>query len=267
MSNTMRNTSVTGQGIRANSVPTGIAPADSTVQSMCYVSGMTPEEALLSSIYAKAAAVRSLVQAAKDKVIEPPSGMHLDPKALALSDAGRKFLISLEDVKKRPYVPKTPDKKTKVLSYVQASGVTVGVGYDMGSRGEQSVKDDLVAAGVDDKTATALSKGAGLKGDKAGKFAEDNAGLAITDDQAGALLNRIAGTYAGYVYRAVTHKISQGQFDALFCLAFNSPASVRKVAGPLNKGEWIGAADVWLGLTPSIVTRRRKEVYYFLKAF
>ncbi|MDX2035112.1 MAG: hypothetical protein SFX72_00575 [Isosphaeraceae bacterium] len=57
------------------------------------------------------------------------------------------------------------------------SGVTIGRGYDMGSRSEADVKADLVAAGMSDPDATAYSKGAGKTASTnptAKKWVDDN---------------------------------------------------------------------------------------------
>ena len=50
------------------------------------------------------------------------------------------------------------------------SGVTIGRGYDMGSRTKAAVNQDMIKAGVPIATAKALSEGAGLKGNKAKEF-------------------------------------------------------------------------------------------------
>ncbi len=55
-----------------------------------------------------------------------------------------------------------------------ASGVTLGKGYDIGSRTEQQVINELVAAGMGETQATKISKGAGLKGDAAGTWVTNN---------------------------------------------------------------------------------------------
>lgn len=54
------------------------------------------------------------------------------------------------------------------------SGVTIGRGYDMGNRTKVAVKHDMLKSGVEDKKATSLSEGAGLKGDKAKEFVANN---------------------------------------------------------------------------------------------
>lgn len=55
-----------------------------------------------------------------------------------------------------------------------ASGVTLGKGYDIGSRSEQQVINELTAAGMGETQATKISKGAGLKGSAAGTWVENN---------------------------------------------------------------------------------------------
>jgi uncharacterized protein (TIGR02594 family) len=69
------------------------------------------------------------------------------------------------------------------------SGVTIGRGYDLGSRTAKGVAADLTAAGITGGQATTLSTGAGLKGDAAGKWVKDNKAKVgeITHDQQKAL--------------------------------------------------------------------------------
>lgn len=68
------------------------------------------------------------------------------------------------------------DAQTKYIHWpdTAASGVTLGKGYDIGSRTEQQVIDELVAAGMDETQATKISKGAGKKGQAAGDFVTAN---------------------------------------------------------------------------------------------
>ena len=55
-----------------------------------------------------------------------------------------------------------------------ASGVTIGRGYDMGNRSEASILADMLAAGIGADQAGKLSKAHGKKGADAKKFVEDN---------------------------------------------------------------------------------------------
>lgn len=75
------------------------------------------------------------------------------------------------------------------------SGVTIGRGYDMGSRTSASVFSDLTAAGVPANVAEQYSAGAGLKGSSAGTWVTNNRdGIAqITPEQQNSLFSK---TYA-----------------------------------------------------------------------
>ena len=55
-----------------------------------------------------------------------------------------------------------------------ASGVTIGRGYDLGSRSETDVFNDMSSSGVPDSIAKNISKGAGLKGNEADSFVRNN---------------------------------------------------------------------------------------------
>ena len=82
-----------------------------------------------------------------------------------------------------------------------ASGVTIGRGYDMGSRSEATVKKDLMAAGVSESKAAEFAKGAGKTGADAKDFVEKNkAALGeITEDAQANLFN---STYPAYEKQA-----------------------------------------------------------------
>ena len=55
-----------------------------------------------------------------------------------------------------------------------SSGLTIGRGYDMKMRTEESIEDDLLNAGLDDYDAEVISQAAGLKGKKARDFIKNN---------------------------------------------------------------------------------------------
>lgn len=82
-----------------------------------------------------------------------------------------------------------------------ASGVTLGPGYDMGSRAQATVEADLLAAGVEPATARALSQAAGKKGTLAKDWIkeDEHAALTITMDASRALFLLV---YPEYVRRA-----------------------------------------------------------------
>jgi hypothetical protein len=55
-----------------------------------------------------------------------------------------------------------------------SSGLTIGRGYDMKLRRKSDIRDDLLAAGVDPAKAALISQAAGLQGDRAEEFIEEN---------------------------------------------------------------------------------------------
>ncbi len=54
------------------------------------------------------------------------------------------------------------------------SGLTIGRGYDMKLRSKSEVRDDLIVAGLDAAKAVLISQAAGLKGEEAEEFIEEN---------------------------------------------------------------------------------------------
>ncbi|MEO8646151.1 peptidoglycan DD-metalloendopeptidase family protein [Pseudomonas sp.] len=84
------------------------------------------------------------------------------------------------------------------------SGVTLGRGYDMGSRTETEIYNHMIAAGVDSAQATKISKAHGLKGSSASNFVTHNrADIGnITLDQQEALFDLI---YPDYVAKAIVN--------------------------------------------------------------
>lgn len=81
------------------------------------------------------------------------------------------------------------------------SGVTIGAGYDMGSRTEADVKNDLVAAGVAADVAAKMAKGAGKTGQDAEDFVDENRDTLIIND-VDVLKKLFANIYPGYKTRA-----------------------------------------------------------------
>jgi len=81
------------------------------------------------------------------------------------------------------------------------SGVTIGRGYDMGSRSKVAVNQDMTKAGIPAAKAKTLSEGAGLKGSKAKEFVTKNKKAIgkITHAQQVKIFDNI---YPGYESRA-----------------------------------------------------------------
>ncbi|WP_191636277.1 calcium-binding protein [Pseudomonas fluorescens] len=83
------------------------------------------------------------------------------------------------------------------------SGVTLGRGYDMGSRTRNEIYTHMTQAGVGDEKASKISLAHGLKGETAGDFVRNNKALIgeITKSQQISLFNLI---YPAYVGRAIS---------------------------------------------------------------
>jgi type VI secretion system secreted protein VgrG len=82
------------------------------------------------------------------------------------------------------------------------SGVTLGRGYDMGSRSESEIYNDMRMAGLEQDQAEKISKAAGLKGSAAEKFVheqKDQIGEITQDQQMSLFIN----SYPTYVSRTI----------------------------------------------------------------
>lgn len=77
------------------------------------------------------------------------------------------------------------------------SGVTIGRGYDMGTRSQRQIYSDLVTAGVSHTQAQALSQAARLRGKPAADFVRQQRNIIgeITEQQQAALFNLIYPQY------------------------------------------------------------------------
>lgn len=92
---------------------------------------------------------------------------------------------------------------SRVIHYpaMGISGVTLGRGYDMGSRTQRQIFNYLTAAGIDRAQADLISRAAGLRGRRAEDFIRVHRQTIgeITEDQQASLFNRI---YPDYERRA-----------------------------------------------------------------
>ncbi|MEB0042522.1 hypothetical protein, partial [Pseudomonas sp. MH10] len=84
------------------------------------------------------------------------------------------------------------------------SGVTLGRGYDMGSRSGIEIKDHMIAAGLDPIQASKICKANGLKGISARTFVENNK-LDIGEITHAQQKNLFNITYPDYVNRAINN--------------------------------------------------------------
>jgi len=109
------------------------------------------------------------------------------------------------------------------------SGVTIGPGYDMGSRQPEQVVQQLTVIGVDRETAEALSQAAGLKGAAAAEWAQANQHLKITEEQQETLFREVlvpiyeqsAINYVSTQYNVYWNDLSDAQKSLLFDYHYN----------------------------------------------
>jgi hypothetical protein len=102
------------------------------------------------------------------------------------------------------------------------SGMTIGRGYDMGSRSESEIIADLTAAGVDEDTAKRFAAARGLKGTRASNFVKQKKlkEIEITPEQQKALFLITYKELEGDVIRIstkadVVHKYGRTDWDIL----------------------------------------------------
>lgn len=152
-----------------------------------------------------------------------------------------------------------------------ASGVTLGPGYDMGDRSPEEIIAHLTAIGIPQEAAAEAAKGAERKGEKAKEFVEKfnkaNPKLInLNPPQERALLEHVLPNYEKVVKKSIHVKIYQHQFDALVSYAYNV-GSINVTAGYINSGQMSDAIKVMQKVTTSggkeskvLVGRRRREV-------
>lgn len=162
--------------------------------------------------------------------------------ARQLSGKGKRFILAQERLKGVSEKLHCPGDK---------SGVTLGPGYDMKARSTVTIKRDLLAIGVSEATAIAVSAASGLVGDSARKFSKDHHSLiTLSQEQELALLEHILPAYESKVIDNIHIDLRQNEFDALVCYAYNPGSSWTKVTEHINNEEFEAAAE-----------RIRKNIY------
>lgn len=107
-----------------------------------------------------------------------------------------------------------------------SSGLTIGRGYDMKLRTKAAIRDDLIKAGVNSSQSVLISQAAGMKGEQAEEFIEEN----DLED----------------------FEISAEQQLALFEIEYErQEADTRRLATKADVTRKYGATD-WDGLDPTI---------------
>lgn len=127
-----------------------------------------------------------------------------------------------------------------------ASGVTLGKGYDIGSRTAAQVIADLTAAGMSEAQATRISAGAGLTGQAAGDFVARNAAsVGVIDIQVQRRL--LASMLVAYTARA-RDVATNPEADAS-----NTNARGREVRANAAPGTFRMTPAQWDALHPAMV--------------
>lgn len=138
------------------------------------------------------------------------------------------------------------DAQTKYIHWpnTDASGVTLGKGYDIGSRSAQQVIDELVAAGMDEAQATKVSKGAGLKGQAANRFVQQNKSAVgeIASSVQYALLSTMLTEYTARAKSTATNTTADGTRNA---------AGREKKEGK-EAGTYVMSTEEWDGMHPAM---------------
>ncbi|HLH05160.1 MAG TPA: peptidoglycan-binding protein [Bryobacteraceae bacterium] len=161
----------------------------------------------------------------------------------------------------------------------QSSGVTLGIGYDMGRRDEQPIKADLTGIGIDVDTASRVAAVSARKrgndaGDVVDAYGEDGdkgALIHLTYNDQIALMQYILPDYEHRVKRSVTELLLPCEFDALVSLAWDPGGCFDHIVGSINRGQVANALKRWstcTGTDPYVQKglqhRRRREIEFFL---
>ena len=156
------------------------------------------------------------------------------------------------------------------------SGVTVGPGYDMGSRTTDQIAADLTGIGLPSASVATLSKQAAqLLGEQAGTFAKANRQLVnLSLIQQQSLFDLVIPSYIDLVHKttpkSLATRLFQHEFEAMLSLAWN----LRRYGGYSFNGD-IGRLDMvkadpsmktLTGGGPGIPGRRVRETTLFTDA-
>ncbi len=148
------------------------------------------------------------------------------------------------------------DEATKYIHWphTAASGVTLGKGYDIGSRSPDQVIKELTDAGMDRGQAIKISKGAGLKGQAAANFVAANKQSigVIPKSVQTVLLSRLMVVYRNKAKSAATSTRAD---------AGNTNARGREVRAGLPAGTYVMTQDEWDNLHPALVELLTDLIY------
>ena len=209
--------------------------------------------------------MRPAVAPARNRAVSAtmPAGEVRPVARLTTSRDGRRFIIAHEAVR---------GISNRLHWPGGVSGVTLGPGYDMGTRTPSSVVSDLTAIGVERSTAVAVAAGAGLKGHDAKVFVKENKNLVTIDiRQESALLDQIVPHYESMVKNSIRIPLHQYEFDALVSYAYNPGGGWKGTTALVNEHKPSAAMEVIAryiksgpDVVASLVVRRKAETRLFL---
>lgn len=119
-----------------------------------------------------------------------------------------------------------------------ASGATIGPGYDMKARSAADITRDMISIGVTMETAKNIAKAAGLRGVEAEKFCKTNRSLVTLPDKSEFNLLKIVVPYYERQARIkIKVDLLQYEFDALVSFAYNLGEVWTSLANHINNGK------------------------------
>ena len=144
------------------------------------------------------------------------------------------------------------DGATKYIEWpnTSASGVTLGKGYDIGSRSAKQVIDDLTASGMSKAQAEKISKGVGLKGQAAGDWVKANkkdVGEIALDVQY-KLLDIVMPKFTAQAENVATNTKAEKDSGGNY-----TNAAGREKGDGVKAGTYVMSKEQWTGLHPAMV--------------
>lgn len=204
---------------------------------------------------------RLLVRSASPNPAFPASVLPLDWGDRKQSAAGEDFLYRRESL---------PGVSNRLHWPGGASGVTLGPGYDMKSRLEDEVKNDMLQLGLSAKVSSKVAEGSFLEGEKARDFCAENKDVVyLSTEQEIQLMRMILPTYEKRMNDALSVSIKsllfQSEIDSLISFTYNRGSLIKtKLANYTNSGRLDLVDDGFNQFRPGgDINRRPAEIALF----